>query len=135
MKVLIDTDILLDVALRREEFLEDSTAVLRFAESEPGRSAVAWHSLSNLAYLLRPDPRAFIEDMLSFVEIPTTGTNAAKQATSFPMKDLEDAMQAAAALQFGATYIVTRNAAHYRNSPVPAISPKGFLYKIGKQKK
>lgn len=109
MKVLLDTDILLDIALRRAEFFEDSAAVLRWAESEPGRAAVAWHSLSNISYLLRPDARPFLRELLEFVVVPTTGTNAAQRALGFPMRDFEDALQAAAALSFGAVYIVTRN--------------------------
>lgn len=127
MRVLLDTDVLLDVALRRARFFANSAAVLQWAESEPGRAAVAWHSLSNIAYLLRPDARPFIRDLLEFVEVPATGTNAARQAVGFPMKDFEDALQAAAALAFGAAYIVTRNAPHYRRSSVPAISPVEFV--------
>jgi len=38
MKVLLDTDLLLEVALRRAEFLANSAAVLRWAESNPGQS-------------------------------------------------------------------------------------------------
>ncbi len=127
MRVLLDTDVLLDVALRRARFLEDSAAALRWAESAPGQAAVAWHSLSNISYLLRPDARPFIRDLLEFVEVPSTGTDAARQAASFPMKDFEDALQAAAAVAFGASYIITRNAMHYRRSPVPAISPAQFV--------
>ncbi|MBX3745549.1 MAG: hypothetical protein KF833_09600 [Verrucomicrobiae bacterium] len=39
------------------------------------------------------------------------------------MADLEDAMQAAAALAFGTYFIMTRNLADYRPSPVPVCSP------------
>ena len=130
MRVLLDTDILLDVALRRTRFLADSAAVLQWAESEPGQAAVAWHSLSNVSYLLRPDARPFIRDLLEFVDVPPTGRDAAKQAVGSPMMDLEDALQAVAALACGASYIVTRNVAHYRRSPVPAISPAEFSSKI-----
>lgn len=66
---------------------------------------------------------SFIRDLLEFVEVPATGTSSAKQATDLPIKDFEDARQAAAALAFGADYVVTRNVVHYRNSPVPPISP------------
>lgn len=135
MKILLDTDILLDIALRRATFFEDSATVVAVAESEPGTAAVAWHSLSNIAYLLRPDARPFIRELLLFAEIPATGTNAAKQAVDFPMKDTEDALQAAAALHFGASYIITRNRHHYKNSPVPALTPKEFLHTIGEDKK
>jgi hypothetical protein len=58
VKILIDTDILLDVALRRAEFFADSAAVLSWAEANPGQAAVAWHSLSNVAYLVKPDAAA-----------------------------------------------------------------------------
>jgi predicted nucleic acid-binding protein len=130
MKVLLDTNLLIDVALQRKEFFADSAAVVQWAESEPGRAAVAWHSLANLNYLLRPDARPFIRDLLDFVEVPATGTDSARQAMGFQMPDFEDALQAAAALAFGATYIVTRNRADYRRSPVPALSPADFLQKI-----
>lgn len=130
MKVLLDTDILLDVALRRTEFFENSAAVLVYAESEPGQCALAWHSLSNLAYLLRPDARPFIRDLLRFLEIPALGTEAAQQALGFPIKDFEDSLQAAAAVAFGADYIITRNLIHYRSSPIPAIKPSALLSKL-----
>ncbi len=130
MKALVDTDILLDVSLRREEFYDDSAAVIGWAESNPGCAAVAWHSLANLSYLLRPDARPFIRDLLEFIEIPMVGTEAARQAVDFPMADFEDALQAAAALAFGAVCIVTRNTADYRRSPVPAIRPAAFIRKV-----
>jgi predicted nucleic acid-binding protein len=131
MRALFDTDLLLDVALRRADFFTQSAAVLQWAESHPGRTAVAWHSLANLSYLLRPDARPFIRELLEFVEVPPTGTEAVMQAIGFPMNGLEDALQAAAALEFGAGYIVTRNVSDYRRSPVPAISPTEFLKEVG----
>ncbi|MBI3301208.1 MAG: PIN domain-containing protein [Deltaproteobacteria bacterium] len=130
MRILLDTDVLLDVALQRANFFENSARVLEWAEGEPGQAAVAWHSLSNLAYLVRPDAREFIRDLLQFVEVAPVGTSQALQAVSFPMKDFEDALQASAALSFGASYIVTRNLVHYKRSPVPALSPTQFLMKV-----
>jgi hypothetical protein len=50
VRILLDTDVLLDVALAREPFAADSTEVLRWAEAG-GAAAVAWHSLINCAYL------------------------------------------------------------------------------------
>jgi predicted nucleic acid-binding protein len=127
VRVLLDTDVLLDIGLRRPRFFAASGAVLEWAESEPGQAGVAWHSLANISYLLRPDARPFIRDLLEFVEVAPTGTEVARQAVGFPMGDLEDALQAAAALAFGASHIVTRNTRHYRRSPVPAVSPAAFL--------
>lgn len=124
MKALLDTDVLLDVALRREEFFQTSAAVLGWGEAHPGQLAVSWHSLATLFYLVRPDPREFIKELLEFVEVPEVGRKEMLAALGFPMSDLEDAMQVATALAGGTECIVTRNLRDYRRSPVPALAPE-----------
>ncbi len=130
MRILVDTDVLLDVALGRPAFRDDSGQVLAWAEAVPGRAAVAWHSLSNLAYLVRPDARPFIKDLLAFVDVAEVGTQAMRSALALSMNDLEDAMQTVAALAFESDHIVSRNTRDYRNSPVPALTPRAFLRTI-----
>ena len=46
MRVLLDTDILLDVALGRSKFFAHSAAVLHWAESEPGEAGRQTHTNS-----------------------------------------------------------------------------------------
>lgn len=130
MKALIDTDVLLDVALAREPHLQHSAAVLRWAEAG-GRAAVAWHSLTNCAYLLKGGGRPFLARLLRMVEVATVGSADAGRALALPMRDLEDAFQAAAALAWQADVIVTRNGADYRRSPVRAMSPAAFVKEAG----
>jgi hypothetical protein len=127
MRALIDADVLLDIALQREPFAQDSGRVLDWAEAEPRQAAVAWHSLSNIFYLTGSSARGFLADLLQFVEVAPVGTPEARQALGFPMRDLEDAMLAAAALAFGASFVVTRNTRDFTGSPVPAISPTRFV--------
>ena len=127
MKLLLDTDVLLDIALQRAEFFQDSARVLDWAEAAPGQAAVAWHSLSNLAYLVRPDARPFLRDLLQFVEVAPTTTEDARHALSLSFSDFEDALQVAAAQSFSASFIITRNLTHYRRSPIPALAPKQFV--------
>lgn len=129
MKVLIDTDILLDVALCRPKFFSKSADVLRWAE-EGGKAAIAWHSLSNCAYLLKDDGRDFLNMLLSIVDVAAVAAKDARRALDLPMKDLEDAMQTAAALAWESDCIVTRNLVDYRKSPVPAVCPKNFLHQV-----
>jgi predicted nucleic acid-binding protein len=129
MRILIDADVLLDVALKREEFFVASKAVVDWAEDAPGQAAVAWHSLSNIVYMTKTSGREFLRDLLEFIEVPNVGTDDAKRAFGFPMNDLEDALQAASALAFNAAFLVTRNLEHYRKSPVSALSPSQFLAK------
>lgn len=130
MKILIDTDVLLDVALAREPHLAASAEVLRWAESH-GTAAVSWHSLPNCAYLLKKGGRPFLERLVRIVQVAPVGTPDARRALQLPMADLEDAFQAASALAWQADFIITRNLRHYGNSPVSALTPAAFLLRVG----
>ncbi len=127
MKILIDCDVLLDVALKREPHSAASGKVLDWAEQNPGKAAAAWHSVANLFYLVDGKTTEFIEELSEFVDIPPTGSEALRYALSLKFKDFEDAMQVAAADTFSAQCIVTRNLKHYKRSPIKALSPQDFM--------
>lgn len=55
------------------------------------------------------------------------GAADARRALELPMRDTEDAFQAAAALAWRADVLVTRNLADYRRAPIRAVSPAAFL--------
>jgi len=126
VRVLLDTDVLIDVALAREPHAAHSAAVLRWAEAG-GEAAVAWHSLANCAYLLKGGGRPFLTRLLRMVEVAPAGTADARRALESPMADLEDAFQAVVALAWKADAIVTRNIRDFRRSPVRALTPSAFL--------
>ena len=126
MRILIDTDVLLDFALGREPFASASRTVIAWAEANPGHAAVAWHTLWNMACLTPSGAREFVSGLLTFVEVPETGTDDAIKALQLPMRDLEGALQASAALSFHADFVVRRNAKDYRTSPVPAVTAEEF---------
>ena len=60
MRIFIDTDILLDVLLRREPFFRESASIMDWAEEHPGRAAVSWHSLADIDYLSKDGAEPFI---------------------------------------------------------------------------
>jgi len=132
MRILIDTDVLLDFALGREPFVEQSKRVIAWAEANPGHAAIAWHSISTIAYLAPSEARDFFRELLDFVEVPAAGTAEAARALQFSMHDLEDALQASAAVAFHADLVISRNARDYKNSPVPALTPKEFSARISR---
>lgn len=127
MRLFIDTDVLLDVFLRRESYFKHSAAVLDWAEIHPGQAAISWHGLANLHYLSKNGAKPFIEDLLQFIEVPRTGTEHMKIALQLPFADLEDAMQTSAAILFKAQVIATRNTRDYKNSPIKAQTPKDLI--------
>lgn len=134
--ILLDTDVLLDVALGTEPHLDASAALLDLLERRPYGAFVSWHTLSNLHYLLRPaaggdDARAFLRDLTSVALVAPTDTGDFRFGADLPLRDLEDAMQVAAARACGARVIATRNVRDYRGSPIPARTPAELLEELG----
>lgn len=130
MRLFLDTDILLDVLLEREEHFEASAAVLDWAEAHPGKCAVSWHGLANIHYLSKDGAWGFIEELTDFCVVPGAGTPELKRALQLGFSDLEDAMQTATALLFGAQVIVTRNLSDYRLSPIKAARPADITLQL-----
>lgn len=130
--IVLDTDVLLDVALNREPHVAASAGLIDLLEQKGRLGFVAWHSISNFYYLVRPSrgadrARAFVEDLTSFVRVAPIDTKALRFAASLPIRDLEDGMVVAAARACGALYIATRNVRDFKKSPVPARTPAQLL--------
>lgn len=138
MIILIDTDVLIDVALARRPYAESAAELLDAASRRAVSGFVAWHSISNFHYLVQPartslSTRAFILDLLGFVQVAATSTEGARYAARLPMRDFEDALQAAAAMACGADAIATRNVRDYVRGPVRAVTPAVLLRELAAQ--
>ncbi len=133
--MLLDTDVLIDVALDRHPHSESSSELLDRIERRARRAFVAWHTLSSFYCLVTParrdaDTRDFIAELVRFVAVAPTGCPAFRYAVSLPIPDFEDAMQVAAARACGAGHIVTRNVRDFTRSPIPAITPGEALEQL-----
>lgn len=130
--ILIDTDVLIDVALDRQPFSDPAAELLDRLQAGPKRAVVAWHTVSNFYHLVASvqrgsDARTFISELVRFVAVADCGTDAITYAVRLEMADFEDAMQVAAARACGARFVITRNARDFRRSPIPAITPAEAL--------
>ena len=133
--ILLDTDVLIDVALDRHPHSGPSSELLDQIEQGAESAYIAWHSVSNLYYIVAPahgglSARDFIVELTRFVEVATTDTEAIRYAAGLPMGDFQDAMQVAAARACGARHIVTRNVRDYERSPIRAIDPQEALTEL-----
>ena len=133
--ILLDTDILIDVALDRQPHSAPASNLLDRVEHGAESACIAWHSVSNFHYIVAPSrggvsTREFIVELTRFVEVAATSTEAVRYAAELPMTDFEDAMQVAAARACGARRIVTRNIRDYERSPIRAVSPQEALTEL-----
>jgi predicted nucleic acid-binding protein len=133
--MLLDTDVLLDVALDRQPHADASGELLDRLERGREKAFIAWHSVSNFCYLVAPShggpgARDFILDLTRFVAVAETDTRAVRYAAELPMRDFEDALQVAAARACGARHIVTRNVRDFDRAPIPALTPAEALREL-----
>jgi predicted nucleic acid-binding protein len=128
MRVLLDTDVVLDVMLAREPFAPASAAI--FDLHEKGRIVAYLSALTSptIFYVSRKvkandELRKGMSRLLNSVRIcPVTSSILIKAITS-PISDYEDAVQHAGALALGLDAIVTRNLKDYRNAALPVYTP------------
>lgn len=136
MNVLVDTEVLVDVALDRAPFVDPAGHLLDLLERRRASGFLAWHSAANFYYLVapargKPDARAFLLDLARFVEVAPTTTESLRQAGRLDLRDFEDAMQVAAGLTCGADVIATRNVRDYRGARIEAVRPEDLVARIG----
>ena len=130
--ILLDTDILIDIALDRHPHAGPAVDLLDRIEHGAERACIAWHTVSNFYYIVAPprgggSTRDFLVDLTRFVVVAATSTEALRYAAALPMADFEDALQVAAARACGARFIVTRNVRDYARSPIRAVDPQAAL--------
>ena len=128
MKILIDTNIILDVLCNRKGFVEDSLKVFHYCEAQKMTGYISALSIPNIVYIMRKQlDREKIKEVLAtltslFSVIDLKESDLIK-AAEIEFSDYEDAVQAVSAVRIKADYIVTRNVKDYKNSKVPAVTP------------
>lgn len=133
MKVLIDTNVLIDYISLREPFTHDAEKILSLCKDKKIQGCIAAHSIMNAFYILRKqfsvDERRDILKGLS-VFLTVIGIDERKITASlenYDFADIEDCLQTECAKDFSADYIVTRNIKDFQNSMIPPILPDEFL--------
>lgn len=135
MKVLIDTNIILDVLYGREPFVEDAAKVFKCCELKQIDGNVSAMSIPNIVYVMRKEmDRNKVGQMLEMLtgifSVADLRETDLIKAAGTDIDDYEDAVQSICAARIKADYIVTRNLKDYRNSKVPAIKPSELLERL-----
>jgi predicted nucleic acid-binding protein len=135
MRVLLDTNILLDVLLKRDPWVELSSAV--WQASDEGRIVgyVTACTIPDIFYIARrlttlETARGAIQICLEAFDVCPVGLQILKQAARLPGTDFEDNIQIACADFLGLDALVTRNKADFEVALLPVMTPKELLVKI-----
>ena len=132
MKVMFDTNVLLDVLLDRPPFSEPAAKLLSRAERGEIQGFACATTATTIFYLVRkasglPDARRRIRDLLSILDVAPVNRAVLENAASSGIGDFEDAGIAESARQMGVQVILTRNERDFSKSPISVHSPKSLL--------
>ena len=132
MKVLFDTNVVLDALLDRKPFA--SSAIFLFAEVELGglQGYLCATTITTIFYLAnkvrgRTVATEMIEKLLNIFEIAPVNRFALEEALTQDSPDFEDAVLYASAVLVGVDAIVTRDAVGFRSAKIPIFSPSELV--------
>lgn len=133
MKLLIDTNVILDIVQKRNPFFADSYNALRKALAADTDCFISASAATDIFYMLRKafqsatKARETLEQLSQLVSFADVQGMDVHTALTRSMTDFEDAVADAVAERNGADYILTRNIKDFAGSVIPAITPTDFL--------
>ena len=132
LTVLIDTNVLLDVILGREPWVEEAAQLLDAVAAGAVAGAMAAHAVTTVYYVTEQAKghavaATAVSDLLELLPVVPLDSADFTRALTLGLRDFEDAVQVAAALRVGARILVTRNAKDFRGAPVEVRSPSDVL--------
>ena len=135
MKVLLDTNIIVDVALEREPFFSYSEQVLAFAEEGRIEAYISASTFGDLYYIIRKDKGRdltleFLSNIASVCQVATVDRDAISMALTANFRDFEDAIQYSVARVNQLDAIVTRDAADFPVSTPRILTPTHLIQEL-----
>ncbi len=144
MRVILDTNVVVDVLQRREPWFQDGSVIFLAIANKRVIGCLTAKQIADLHFFSREqfkgeenvDDRArqVIGKLLTLFELIDTLSIDCKNALGIKNGDYEDAMLIESAARAGVDCIVTRNPAHYKASPIRVYAPDEFVSVISKQK-
>ena len=132
MRVLLDTDVILDLLLDREPFAAAAVALASRVERGEIEGCVGAGTITTVHYLARKAlgerrAREAVADLLAVFDIVPFTRAVLQGALALPFADFEDAVLHEAARQATADVLVTRNLDDYRHATLPVYSPADLV--------
>ena len=132
MKLLIDTNVILDVLINRPQFVKESADILRLSGNGI-LEFVSASSITDIYYIAKQEIRNkrqvinLIKNLISIIHAVDVSEQEIICALNSDWKDFEDAVQNAIAKYNDFDVIITRNPADFKKSSIsvytPSISP------------
>ena len=139
MRLLIDTNVIMDFIVKREPFTSDAEKVIGLCIEKRIPCCIAAHTIPNLFYILRKhlsieerrDILLKICKIFTVIGIDSNKLESALKDSNF--EDFEDCLQVQCGKDYLADFIVTRNVKDFINSSIPVLEPTRLIAKLSEQ--
>lgn len=133
MKLLIDTNVVLDVLLRREPFFRTAAEVLNLTQRDDVREYVSASAITDIYYIAnkqmkdRDAVRDLLKRLLMVVSVAAVSEREIQNALDLAWGDFEVSVQYSVALLNEMDGIVTRNPGDYQEANMRIWLPEQAL--------
>lgn len=132
MKVLFDTNVVLDVMLDRDPFVEPTSQLMTLIENGKISGLLCATTVTTIHYLSTKvmgtvKAQNKIKDLLMLFEIAAVNRSVIEDALVVKFSDFEDAVLYQAARHAGVEAIVTKDLKGFKRSILPIYSPDEML--------
>ncbi len=132
MKVLVDTNVILDVWLAREPFWRDSAKLIGTMERKDITGVICPTTITTLHYLGKKilgeeKARRLIRSLLEIAKVGNVSKKAFRNALESKISDFEDAVIESVAIAEKVDFIASRNLKDFKKSQVKAKEPADFV--------
>ncbi|MCR5794969.1 MAG: PIN domain-containing protein [Solobacterium sp.] len=137
MKVLLDTNVIMDVLQSRDPWYRDGQAIFLLAAGNTIDAYITANAVTDIHYLLKHSlhdekkTRKLLHTLFQLFTILDTCGIDCEKALHSNLKDYEDAVMHEAAKREGIDCIITRDTADLKGASVNVYLPSQFLEKYG----
>lgn len=131
-RVLVDTNIVLDLLSNREEFIKETQILFTLSAGNKIKLFVSTLSFANTHYVLAQQLKVqktqeILRKFKSLVDIVPFNEQILDLSLNSKFKDFEDAIQYYSALHCNAEVIISRNKKDFRLAELPVLDCKEYL--------
>jgi predicted nucleic acid-binding protein len=136
VRVLIDTNIVLDFLLQREPFFQDAELLFQAIDAGQLIGHVTATTLTDIFYISRKHTRSIeqarqaVSATLTVMVICPIDRTVLESAFNSGLVDFEDAVQIFGAVAQGLDAILTRDNKGFLSSPIPVFSIQNLLQRL-----
>lgn len=133
MKIVVDTNVIIDALTSREPFRETAEKIFMLAANQIQDLYITASSATDIYYLIKKhlhsseQAKNAIAKLFELFYILDSTAEDCREALSLDMIDYEDAVISCCASHNQIDYIVTRNIRDYKESKIKAILPDEFI--------